>query len=72
MVAAHAMKYCSNVPELHQAPSHGCAEKLFFGIGCENMFSVVYKSIIRGEAPECVGRDVGTEPFGRRSGLTFT
>jgi len=48
MVAAHAMKYCSNMPELHQAPSHGCAEKLFFGIGYENMFSVVYKSIIRG------------------------
>jgi len=29
-------------------PPHGCAWKLFFGIGRENMFSVVCKSIIRG------------------------
>jgi hypothetical protein len=48
------MKYCSNVPELHQALSHGCAEKLFFHIGYANMFRVVYKSTIRGqeECPE--------------------
>src|SRR5208337_3391183 len=32
MVAAHAMKRRSNVPRSHQAPSHGCTEKLFFSI----------------------------------------
>jgi len=35
--AALAMKCCSNAPHLRQAASHGRAEEVFFGIGCENM-----------------------------------
>ncbi|MGA3115279.1 MAG: CCA tRNA nucleotidyltransferase [Syntrophobacteraceae bacterium] len=38
------IKCGSNVPQLRQAASHGCAEELFFGIGCENCL-VLYLSL---------------------------